>query len=113
LTSSSGTALTGLGECIEPLSVLPNIGASQINDKVEQRDRFGENYGDVLATLGRDLSKPRVRFGIDLKSAANEVHEATRLVERSRGWCPPQAKASGFADGGMDRLAMAHEIGMR
>jgi hypothetical protein len=100
------------------LPVLPNIGASQINDKVEQRDRFGENCGDVLSTLGRDLSKPRVRFGIDLKSAANEVHEAkivadARLVERSRGWCPPQAKASGFADGGMDRLAMAHEIGMR
>jgi hypothetical protein len=56
LTSSSGTALTGLAECIEPLPVLPNIGASQINDKVEQRDRFGENCGDVLSTLGRDLS---------------------------------------------------------
>ena len=70
--------VAGYCEFVEAPAVLGNIGAGQIDDRIEQRHCFGKNRGDILPALGRHFAEPRVGAGVDLKGAANNVHEVQR-----------------------------------
>ena len=77
-----------LQEFAEPAPVFGDVRTREIDDRIEQRNGFGQNGRDILPALGRHFGQARVGAGIDFQSTANDVHRgkivpAARLVERA------------------------------
>lgn len=67
-------SLAGLEKLLQPPTVFRNIWAINVPNRVEQSDSFGQNRGNILAALGRQRTKSRVRFAVDVQSTPNEIH---------------------------------------
>jgi len=69
-------------EGIQPPSIFANSRPSDINDGVQKRHGFREHSSDVLAALIGHLTQARVRIGVDVQCAADNVHCAKIAAER-------------------------------
>ena len=64
----------GPSEFVVAAAILGDVGPSEVDNRIEQRDGFSQYGGNVLAAFRRHLAKAGICIGINLKRTANHVH---------------------------------------